>query len=66
MANGDREFVHVVANEPNQTEARDGARELNVIQLLFQLLLWRSIEHLFRVVVNKPVLSFLSPLSEIY
>ncbi len=40
MANRDREVVHVVTNEPNETEARNGTGELNVIELLLQLLLW--------------------------
>ena len=66
MANRDREVVHVVTDEPNETEARNGTGELNVIELLLQLLLWRSLQHLLGVLIVKSVLSLLSPLGKVH
>ncbi len=66
MANRDGEVVHVVADKPDQTETRYGAGELNIIELLLQLLLRRSLEHLLRVIVNQSVLSLLRPLGQVH
>ena len=66
MADRDREVVHVVTNESNETEARNGTGELNVIELLLQLLLCRSLQHLLGVLIVKSVLSLLSPLGKVH
>ena len=66
MANRDGEVVHVVTDEPDQTETRYGAGELNIIELLLQLLLRRSLQHLLRVIVNQSVLSLLRPLGQVH
>jgi hypothetical protein len=66
MANRDREVVHVVTDEPNETETGYGAGELNIIELRLQLLLCRSLEHLLGVIVNQSVLSLLSPLGQVH
>lgn len=57
--------MHVVANEPDETEAADRARELDILQLVLQILLSRSLEHFLGVVINQSVLSLFSPLSQV-
>jgi hypothetical protein len=65
MANRDRQFLHIVTDKSNKTEAWNGAREFDIIHLVLEIFLRCPLKNFFRILVFNTVISFLSPISKI-